>query len=181
MAVRQHLYALADEKMVTFIEQPRPVGRPAKLWALTPAANAFFPDGHSELTADLIAAMRQAFGPAGVEKLLAVRSAQQAKDYGEKVKPGASLKQRLIALAEIRTAEGYMAAVTEEARGRYLFVENHCPICVAATACTGLCDQELDVFRRVLGDDVEIERSDHILAGARRCAYRVRKQPQMSA
>jgi predicted ArsR family transcriptional regulator len=29
------------------------------------------------------------------------------------------------------------------------------------------------VFRAVLGDDVRVERSDHILAGARRCAYRI--------
>jgi predicted ArsR family transcriptional regulator len=29
------------------------------------------------------------------------------------------------------------------------------------------------VFRDVLGPDVEIRRTDHILAGARRCAYRI--------
>ena len=39
MAVRQHLYALAEEKLVTFNEEARPVGRPAKLWRLTEAAD----------------------------------------------------------------------------------------------------------------------------------------------
>ncbi|HEV3076402.1 MAG TPA: MarR family transcriptional regulator, partial [Thermoanaerobaculia bacterium] len=29
-------------------------------------------------------------------------------------------------------------------------------------------------FQQVLGADVRIERIDHILAGARRCAYRVK-------
>ena len=32
---------------------------------------------------------------------------------------------------------------------------------------------ELDVFRRVLGPDVTVTRTQHVLAGDRRCAYRV--------
>jgi predicted ArsR family transcriptional regulator len=38
MAVRQHLYALHKEQLVTYREVPRPLGRPAKQWQLTPAA-----------------------------------------------------------------------------------------------------------------------------------------------
>ena len=83
-----------------------------------------------------------------------------------------SLRGRLDALAARRTNEGYVAAV-EKQGGDYLLVENHCPFCVAARACSGLCSAELAVFRHALGDDVEVERTDHILAGARRCAYRI--------
>jgi len=175
MAVRQHLYALQEEKLVDHITEPRPVGRPAKLWRVTREADRFFPDGHSDLAADLIGAMKEAFGDKGVAQLLAVRSRDQIAAYRKRIDGNASLKARLTALAEIRTEEGYMAAVTQEGKGRYLFVESHCPICVAATSCTGLCAQELQVFRAVLGPDIEIERTDHILAGARRCAYDVRK------
>lgn len=52
-----------------------------------------------------------------------------------------------------------------------MLVENHCPICAAATACAGFCRSELETFRAVLS--AEVERSEHILAGARRCAYRI--------
>ncbi len=173
MAVRQHLYSLQAEKLVDYREEPRPVGRPAKLWRLTPAADRFFPNGHAELTIGLIDSMKTAFGEAGMEKLLAARSATQAQDYGGQVKASATLKQKLEALAAIRSAEGYMAAVESLGEGRYRLVENHCPICEAAATCSGLCAAELSVFRMVLGDEVEIERSDHILAGARRCAYEV--------
>jgi predicted ArsR family transcriptional regulator len=31
----------------------------------------------------------------------------------------------------------------------------------------------LSLFRAVLGDKAQVERTDHILAGARRCAYRI--------
>jgi len=175
MAVRQHLYALEKEGLVGFEEQARPVGRPAKLWRLTAAADRFFPDGHADLTLNLLAAMRAAFGDAGLEKLLAVRTAEQIAAYRRRVKSAGSLEARLRALARIRSEEGYMAAVEAAVEGGgFLFVENHCPVCAAARTCQGLCASELEVFRRVLGPDVSVERGDHILAGARRCAYRVR-------
>ncbi len=66
-----------------------------------------------------------------------------------------------------------MADWSPDPGGGFLFVENHCPICAAAAACQGFCRAELMVFRAVLGPDVAIERTDHILAGARRCAYRI--------
>ena len=71
-----------------------------------------------------------------------------------------------------------MAEVTAAPDGSFLLSENHCPICVAARACQGLCRSELALFRAVLGPGVEVERSEHILAGARRCAYRIRALDQ---
>lgn len=41
MAIRQHLNALKEEGLVMNVEESRPMGRPAKLWVLTPAANRF--------------------------------------------------------------------------------------------------------------------------------------------
>lgn len=174
MAVRQHLYALEAEGLVAFEEEARPLGRPAKLWRLTAAADRFFPDAHADLTLSLLGALRGAFGEAGLEKLLAVRTAEQIAQYGERVRPADPLAARLAALAAIRSEEGYMAAVLDDGSEGFLFVENHCPVCAAAKVCQGLCASELEVFRSVLGPDATVERSDHILAGARRCAYRVR-------
>ena len=86
------------------------------------------------------------------------------------------MRARLAKLAEIRNEEGYMADVLEAGDGTPLLVENHCPICSAATACSGLCRAELDVFQRVLGERVSVEREEHILSGARRCTYRVTRK-----
>jgi len=55
--------------------------------------------------------------------------------------------------------------------GTILLAENHCPICVAAAQCQGLCREELSLFRTLFGKSATVERTDHILAGARRCAY----------
>ena len=71
-----------------------------------------------------------------------------------------------------------MAEVRRERPGTFLLVENHCPICAAATACQGFCISELDLFRSVLGPGVDVERTEHIVAGDRRCAYRVTARRQ---
>jgi predicted ArsR family transcriptional regulator len=183
MAVRQHLYALAEEKLVTSEEEPRPMGRPAKLWRLTPAANDLFPNAHADLTLSLLQSMREAFGEPGLERLIDVRTRHQIATYRAEVPRRGPLGERLAALAQLRTREGYMAEVRDEGGGAYLLIENHCPICTAATACTNLCAGELQVFQEVLGGDVAVERVDHILAGARRCAYRVsaRRAPRRQA
>ncbi len=177
MAARQHLYALEAEGIVTADQQSRPRGRPVKLWRLTEAAAPFFPDGHAELTLGLLDAMTEAFGARGLGKLIAARTEAQRAAYGARIQPRWSLKRRVEALARIRSEEGYMAEVRNSERGVYLLVENHCPICAAARACRGLCQRELELFQDVLGPDVEVERLDHLLSGARRCSYRIRRAP----
>jgi predicted ArsR family transcriptional regulator len=173
MAVRQHLYALQDEHLVIYHEVPRPVGRPAKLWQLTPAADRLFPEGYAELTLSLLTSVTEAFGAAGLERLLDVRTQQQIAAYRQHIDGQDTLQQRVEALAAMRTGEGYMAEVQVQADGSFLLLEKHCPICAAAVACTGLCGKELEVFRAVLGPHVVIERTEHMVVGARRCAYRV--------
>ena len=176
MAVRQHLYALQDEQLVTYQEESRPMGRPAKLWQLTSAADRLFPEAYAELTLSLLTSVSEAFGKDGLERLLTIRTRQQIESYRQQMLQDDTLQQRLETLAAIRSSEGYMADVKSQTDGSFLLVENHCPICVAATACTGLCAQELDVFQAVLGPGIAITRTEHLVAGARRCVYQVSEE-----
>ncbi|MBD1911098.1 MULTISPECIES: metalloregulator ArsR/SmtB family transcription factor [unclassified Leptolyngbya] len=173
MAVRQHLYALQNEGLVTYQEEPRSMGRPAKLWQLTSAADRFFPNGYAELSLGLLNSVKEAFGEAGLDRLLEIRTRQQLEGYTQQMKGKRSLKQRLQKLAELRTEEGYMAEVETQPDGSFLLVENHCPICAAATVCTGFCAKELETFQTVLGNEVSIRRVEHIVAGERRCTYQI--------
>jgi predicted ArsR family transcriptional regulator len=173
MAVRQHLYALEREKLVDVETRPGPIGRPAKYWRLTPEANRLFPEAYAELSVSLINSVGDAFGPSGMARLLDARLAKQTADYRARVDGAAPLKKRLQQLAKVRSDEGYMAEVNPAGPNAFLFVENHCPICAAATACQGFCAIELDLFRAVLGSGVSVEREEHIIGGDRRCAYRI--------
>src|SRR5216684_201425 len=74
MAVRQHLYDLQREKLVTAEARRVPLGRPAKHWQLTRQADRLFPDAYAELTLALIDALGDAFGEAGFQRVLQSRS-----------------------------------------------------------------------------------------------------------
>jgi len=176
MAVRQHLYALQREGLVTAEERPVPIGRPAKFWRLTREADSLFPEAYAELSVALIDSVKDAFGEEGLERVLTSRCARQRMDYAKRIPPRASLERKLQELAKVRSEEGYMAEIRKEGEGSYLLVENHCPICAAANACQGFCSTELDLFRSVLGPGVTVERAEHIIKGDHRCVYLIKPQ-----
>jgi predicted ArsR family transcriptional regulator len=176
MAIRQHLYALQKEGLVTYQEEARPMGRPAKLWQLTPAADRFFPNGYAELTLSLIDSVKEAFGNAGLDRLLDVRTCHQMDAYRAMIPHEEPLERKLELLATFRTQEGYMAEIQSLDDDSFLLIENHCPICAAATACTGLCARELEIFQTILGKGVLVERTEHIVSGERRCVYKILRQ-----
>jgi predicted ArsR family transcriptional regulator len=176
-AVRQQLLRLGDEGLVYAKSEVRGVGRPAQVYHLAPAAQRRFPDAHAELTAQLIGEIRDVLGESALDKLIRVREIATRKRYQALLSGEQSLARKIALLAEIRNKEGYMATwEKEEEDDSYLLVENHCPICAAASACTGFCRSEQAVFEHVLGRDVRVERVEHLLAGARRCAYRITKK-----
>jgi predicted ArsR family transcriptional regulator len=172
MAVRQHLYQLRDEGAVACCTTPGGRGRPAKHWELTEKSDVYFQGAHRDLSLDLIASMRTLFGEEGLDKLVSHRTAQQQARYEAAAAGKTGLRDRLASLAGERTREGYMAEVTEGEDGALLLLENHCPICEAAKACSGLCSKELALFKSLFRD-AEVERVEHVLKGGRRCAYRV--------
>lgn len=176
MAVRQHLYQLQEEGAVSCISKPMGRGRPAKLWILTPKADIYFQDAHRDLSLDLIDSIRAVMGEEALEQLVEHRADKQLIQYREAVANATDLKEKLSLLAQIRSQEGYMADVAENEDGSLSLIENHCPICEAAKACSGLCSKELSVFKSLLEDDAVVEREEHQLSGARRCSYRIEKK-----
>lgn len=174
MAVRQHLYALEKQGDICHSTRSRPRGRPAKIWHLTDRANSHFPDTHAEFSTGLIASIQEVFGPQGMDRLLEQRLRSQITEYRAEIPASLPLKDKLEKLAAIRSREGYMADIISlEDRDGYLFIENNCPVCAAAKACSGICVREMDLFREILGRDIHITRTEHITLGARRCAYEI--------
>jgi predicted ArsR family transcriptional regulator len=171
-ATLQHLERLVAEGLVSHVDERRGVGRPRRLWSLTQKAQARFPDTHAQLTLEMLDALRAEFGEAGLERLIARREQATAKGYAAALAGCETLQARVARLAELRAAEGYMAEWQADGDG-FLLVENHCPICAAAAACQGFCRAELQAFGEALGPGASVRRTDHILAGARRCAYRI--------
>jgi predicted ArsR family transcriptional regulator len=173
-AVRQQMAKLEAEGLVDAESRSSGRGRPTQIWRLTGEGHKRFPDTHAEMTVQMISAVISVFGEKGMDQLIDAREATMRANYTEAMRGARSLKARLERLAEIRSREGYMAEFRPDEQGKgFLFIENHCPICTAAQACTGFCRSELQLFDEVLGPDVSVSRVEHVLAGARRCAYQV--------
>ena len=170
---RQHLAALQQQALVYPEDQRGAVGRPKRYWRLSEQAQQRFPDSHAHLTVELLNAVSAVFGEAGLEQLIARREADSLASYQARTAHCQTLAERVQTLAELRTQEGYMAEWQTDDDDGYLLIENHCPICAAAALCQGFCRSELAIFQAVLGVQASIERIDHLLAGARRCAYRI--------
>ncbi len=172
-AVRQHLDALADAGLVAgeaLAAEGR--GRPPLGWSVTAAARRLFPDAHGELAVALLDAIGSTLGPEALNQVVAARVLSQEASYRADLPTNGDLRARVVALADRRSAEGYDAEVLD-VDDDLLLVERHCPIRAAASACVGLCGGELELFRRVLGTGVTIERTQHVLAGDSCCAYRI--------
>ena len=173
MAVRLHLYDLAKEGLVEETAEPKGRGRPTKIWSLTEKAARIFPDAHQGLALEMIETVREMFGEDGLARVIDRHSESQLSAYRAQMAGLSEIGDRVRRLAELRSAEGYMAAAAEDGAD-WLLIENHCPICSAAKACTRLCANELEVFQTVLGAQAKVTRETHLLSGARRCVYRIR-------
>ena len=174
-AARQQLARLAEERLVVATSQASGVGRPTQRWTLTPAAQARFPDTHAGLTVQLLDIIRSSLGQDALDTMISTREDITRNAYETALADSLSLRDKVATLVQLRSAEGYMADWREEADGTIVLVENHCPICAAATACQGFCRAELDVFRAVLGPSAEVTRTEHIVSGGRRCTYSIRE------
>lgn len=172
MGAHKQLASLADQGLVQFTDEAGGTpGRPKRIWRLTAAGHGRFPDRHSDLAVQLLRHAAQHLGPQALETLIAARESEAEATYQARLATQATLAGRVQALAALRAEEGYMAWVEPDGEG-WLLLEDHCPICAAATACQGFCRSELALFRRCLAP-AQVERTEHLLAGARRCAYRI--------
>jgi predicted ArsR family transcriptional regulator len=178
MGARRQLEAWQEKGMLTYEDVADKPGRPSRRWLLTEAGHARFPDRHADLTVQLIDQVRTLFGAAGLDQLIAAREQTSEQQYRQHLQGAHALPDRVAALVQARTVEGYMAEVQTRDDGALLLIENHCPICAAARQCQQFCRSELDLFQRVLGSGCSVGRVEHMLNGARRCVYVIKNLSQ---
>lgn len=170
MGARQHLQSLEEDGFLKFEDVKVKVGRPNRHWSLTAKGHARFSDRHSDLTIQFIDAIETVFGSEGLDKVANEREQNTFNSYRQHFETLTDLHSKVRKLAELREKDGYMAECEVSGDG-YILIENHCPICIAATRCEALCQSELNVFQKLVGDNVSVERDEHIVKGERRCVY----------
>ena len=130
--------------------EPHGRGRPENLYRLTPLAGEHFPDGHRELTAELVEFMSNEQLKAFFER----RAARLEAEYAPHL-AGLDFPARVRELARLATEHGHMAEVVELGGGGLAIRHCNCPIQDVA-ARTGLpCVNEQQMYERLLGSAVD--------------------------
>jgi predicted ArsR family transcriptional regulator len=171
--MRLHLLKLEENGMITSIVVPKGVGRPTTLFELTQKATKNFPDNHAGLTVQILDSVQKILGEDVLQILIEDKKEKDLTRYMQALEGAFSMDEKLNRLTDIRTSEGYMAEWEKDEEG-YLFIENNCPICLAATQCGNFCQAEIDNIQKLLGEKIQIERTGHTAKGDRRCIYRIR-------
>ena len=161
----RHLDSLQGAGLATVApsDAGRP-GRPENVYRLTAAAGERFPDGHRELTGELVDFMSTEQLRVFFEK----RAARLEAEYAPRL-AGLDFPGRVRELAKLASEHGHMAEVVELGAGGLAIRHCNCPIQDVA-ARTGLpCLNEQQMYERLLGADVA--RTTWMAEAADDCTY----------
>jgi predicted ArsR family transcriptional regulator len=173
--VLQQLHALEAAGLVSRQAVRHGVGRPRHVYDVTEAAQDLFPTNYDGLANGLLAAIRVMGGEDMVTGVFEERR-RLTRDrirqrMAERLPADAPLADRARELAVIQDELGYLAEAVIGADGVIRLVERNCAIHRVSSEHAAACQAELDLFRDVLGADVQ--RESHIATGDRCCTYRI--------
>ena len=161
----RHLETLESSGLATVApaDAHRP-GRPESVYRLTAAAGERFPDGHRELTGELVDFMTQQ----QLREFFERRASRLEAEYAPRL-AGLDFDARVRELARLATEHGHMAEVVEVADGGLAIRHCNCPIQDVA-ARTGLpCVNEQQMYERLLG--TAVARTTWMAEAADDCTY----------
>jgi len=165
----RHLEALEAAGLTSVASAaPHGRGRPENIYQLTAAAGEHFPDGHRELTGELVEFMSDE----QLKRFFERRAARLEAEYAPRL-AGLDFEARVRELAKLATEHGHMAEVVELTEGGLAIRHCNCPIQDVA-ARTGLpCVNEQQMYERLLG--APVIRSTWMAEAASDCTYEVKK------
>jgi predicted ArsR family transcriptional regulator len=161
----RHLESLEASGLATMaVAEPHGRGRPEHVYTLTQAAGDHFPDGHRELTGELVDFM----STEQLREFFERRAARLEAEYAPRL-AGLDFPAKVRELARLASEHGHMAEVVELGDGGLAIRHCNCPIQDVA-ARTGLpCVSEQQMYERLLGADVS--RTTWMAEAAQDCTY----------
>src|SRR5207253_6906769 len=120
----QHLEPLEAWGLATVPPaEPHGRGRPEHVYRLTPAAGDHFPDGHRELTAELVDFMSNE----QLRQFFERRAARLEAEYAPRL-AGLDFEARVRELARLASEHGHLAEVVEVGDGGLAIRHRNCPV-----------------------------------------------------
>jgi DeoR family suf operon transcriptional repressor len=168
-AVRRHLKELELEQLVVYRREQRGQGAPTFAYRLTPDGEALFPKRYEEALTAALEFVERHGGREAVSRFFAEAFGGEAEKLTARLSQ-ASLEERLAAVADLLSRQGFMAEWTTDGAGVRI-AEHNCAMHAVAERFPEVCHEELQFLKRVLGH--EVERKSHIVAGCNACEYSV--------
>lgn len=165
-AVRRHLDALSEEGAVEvkLVAGNRGAGRPSRRYVVSHAGQSRLGNDYLEVAGQALAHLAQVAGPEAVRHVARERFADVEDRYRRAIGTTASLQERTAALARVLDAEGFHASVRmvgqPETAGKHpslraaQICQGHCPLQELAADYPEFCEEETELFARLLGVDV---------------------------
>jgi predicted ArsR family transcriptional regulator len=175
VSVRHHLDVLQGENLICSprVRRRGTVGRPVQVYALTEAANAYFPRNHQSLAMRMLDELK-ALLPADQVQGMLERMADGEARQAPVLPDDATLEQRVELTVEFLNQRGYLARYERHDEVFTLYTLN-CPYSGVSEQHRELCAMDLRLISTLLGTPpVPINR---LAEGGCRCAYRVGASP----
>lgn len=168
--LRAHLKSLGAQGLVerSGVRRAGP-GRPHVLFRLTPAGDSLFPRGEGAVLQELATYLVEQGRRDVLEKFFDARLARMRRELGPRV-AGLAGRERLEAVAEILSEEGFVADVDSTGAGPRLRL-SHCPLRDLVEVSDLPCRFELALIDSLLGE--RPSREAFIPEGSHACTYAV--------
>lgn len=170
VAVRHQLTHLQAADLVEQRVARRPVGRPVAVYVLSPLADEMFPKRYEDLATSILNQIAELDGDEKIDSIFRIRAERLESEFAEQLS-GLDVEQRIARLADLLNDDGAMAEWHRVEGGYELHIYN-CVLSRIVTAFPQLCAQEMEMYERILGS--EIERTEHMISGSRRCVYLIK-------
>jgi predicted ArsR family transcriptional regulator len=145
-------------------------GRPEERYRVTPAGDRLFPKAYDRLSADLIAGVAAAGGPAFMRRVLAALAEMQVAAW-EPLLADLPAEARLERLRGLYLKDDPFMSV-EKRDGDLILIERNCPFLNVAMEHPALCSLSVSTLERLLGHPVT--RTEKFQTGHGRCVFRIR-------
>ncbi|MEE1620212.1 helix-turn-helix transcriptional regulator [Zafaria sp. J156] len=190
-AMRRHLDALSRQGLVEVklvANHPAGAGRPARRYVLSHRGQTKLGNDYLDIATEALVELARAAGDEAVHAFAAKRFAAMEERYRPLVEAaGEDLAARAVALSDALTADGFVGSTREvgmnqprAAMAAVQLCQGHCPIQDLAREFPVFCEEETQVFSRLLG--VDVRRLSTLAGGGHVCTTHVpvgrQKTPQ---
>lgn len=173
MAIRRHIATLERDNLIYPTTIRQPMGRPAKVYNLTEEADELFPKNYHSLTLGILEDILSLDGQDKLQELFAHREERLVKEYLTILQSSDSFEDKVSKLADLQNERGYLTKLEAKEDGTFELLEFNCPIAQVSRVFPQTCSCETNVFRRVLGADVE--RNECLAEGGSCCVFKIQQ------